>query len=467
MKSIIPSLNENLPIPLYLQLYEYIKNEIIAGNILPNEKLPSLRGLSKVLNLSITTVESAYNQLVVEGYISSRPQSGYYVNSISIAHAHYSDSESNENEDLIFSSKETADHKYYDLSCFDFVKWKKCINKIVNEYPHLLLEESSPQGEEALRLQISRYVYQSRGVKCVPDQIIIGAGTQQIMGLLCLVLNMMGMRYIGFEDPGYLPVRKVFLDRGFDISYISIEKNGINLSDLRNSLCTAVYVSPSNQFPMGYVMPIAKRYELLEWAYENNGIIIEDDYDSELRYFGKPVSALQGLDKKEKVVYLGSFSSTLFPSIKISYMILPKPMMNICKTVISSYNQTCSKTEQLTLALYMKKGMYQTNIKKIRKQYSQKAYLTTDCINKTMAGFVKILNNTSGIHMLIEVKSKKSAEELCCEALRLGIETVPITKYTMKNYENSGNCVLIMYYTRIPLKDIPKAIEELSKIWKN
>ena len=466
MKAIIPDLNFQSTKPLYLQLYTYMKDAILESSIKPAEKLPSLRALSKGLGLSLTTIELAYNQLLVEGYISSRPQSGYYVNQISAGmgtNTHVR----NVNDDahpLFNNFSSTAENYYFDLSCFDFIKWKKCMNKVLTEYSHLLLREGDSKGETALRYEISKYVYQSRGVICTPEQIVIGAGTQQIMGQLCNILSKMGVKHVAVEEPGYLPVRNIFRDRDFAITPVSVGKEGINIFKLPSNIRSAVYVSPSNQFPTGYVMPIGKRYKLLEWANSNNSIIIEDDYDSELRYFGKPVPSLQGLDHNQRVVYLGSFSSTLFPSIKISYTILPPTMAQIFDAVGGDYTQTCSKSEQLTLAIYMEKGLYQTNIKKLRTLYSQKLQAVISSLNKYGAGFISPINSSSGINMLINVESQKPSTTLCQEARTLGIYTLPITTYTEEISPSS--VTLIFYYNQIPLKDIEQAIMGLIQKWK-
>lgn len=469
MKAIIPNFQIDSATPLYLQLYHYIKTDILDGSILPLEKLPSLRNLSKSLDLSLTTIELAYNQLLVEGYIYSRPQSGYFANQIS---AGMGSVRKDENADLyenipLEQSDLLSDFEkngYFDMSCFDFVKWKKCINQVLTEYPHLLLREGDSKGEKALRLEISKYVYQSRGVICTPDQIVIGAGTQQIMGQLCTILIKMGLKHVTVEEPGYLPVRNIFRDRDFAITSVPVGKEGISISKLPANIRSAVYVSPSNQFPTGYVMPIGKRYELLDWAMKNDSIIIEDDYDSELRYFGKPIPSLQGLDHNQRVIYLGSFSSTLFPSIKISYMVLPSNMAAIFDTFQGDYTQTCSKTEQLTLAIYMSKGLYQTNIKKLRTLYSQKLQSVLSFLNKCGDGFIRPINSSSGVNMLIRVKSKKMAALLCQEAKELGISALPITTYTEAPTE--ATATLIFYYNQIPLKDMESALNSLIEKWK-
>jgi len=469
MKAIIPNFRSDSVTPLYLQLYHYIKTSILEGSILPLEKLPSLRNLSRTLDLSLTTIELAYNQLLVEGYIYSKPQSGYFVNQISAGMGSVrkdGDADLQENIPLQQSDllSDFEKNGYFDMSCFDFVKWKKCINQVLTEYSHLLLREGDSKGEKALRLEISKYVYQSRGVICTPDQIVIGAGTQQIMGQLCTILIKMGMKHVTVEEPGYLPVRNIFRDRDFAITSVSVGKEGISISKLPANIRSAVYVSPSNQFPTGYVMPIGKRYELLDWAMENDSIIIEDDYDSELRYFGKPIPSLQGLDHNQRVIYLGSFSSTLFPSIKISYMVLPSNMAAIFDTFRGDYTQTCSKTEQLTLAIYMSKGLYQTNIKKLRTLYSQKLQSVLSFLNKWGAGFILPINSSSGVNMLIRVKSKKTAALLCLEAQELGISTLPITTFTEAPAESTAT--LIFYYNQIPLEDMEPALKSLIEKWK-
>lgn len=317
MKPIILNAKEESSKSLYLQIYDNIKNQILSGEAAADEKLPSLRALSRTLGVSITTTELAYNQLQVEGYIVSRPQSGYYVARILSVHegGRTETPSDREHPQIIYDIHDyTLEGSPYlhDLSCFDFNKWKKCTSKVFNEYSHLLLFESDPQGEAALRFEISKYIYNSRGVTASPDQIVIGAGTQQITSQLSRILLKMGIRHVSLESPGYLPVQRQFADGGFTLSHIPVGREGIEIGRLPVNIPSAVYVSPSNQFPTGAVMPVGRRYELLDWARSNRSIIIEDDYDSELRYFGKPVPALKGLDESGHVVYLGSFSSTLF-----------------------------------------------------------------------------------------------------------------------------------------------------------
>ena len=454
MKAIIPNIESNSSTPYYLQLYSYLKEAILSGEISADEKLPSLRLLSKNLKLSMTTVGLAYDQLSVEGYIYSRPQAGYYACNIR-------KSSSDKGRDTIppleVSMNQNPPSEYYDMDCFAFSKWKKCMNKVLTDFAPQLFFESDPQGELALRAEIAKYLYLSRGVVCQPDQIVIGAGIQQITGQLATLLTKMSIDLVAVEDPGYLPVNNIFRDRGFALNPVEVGTDGIAIEKLPSNIRSAVYVNPSNQVPSGAVMPVGRRYQLLEWAAQNNSIIIEDDYDSELRYFGKPIPALQGLDSSETVVYLGSFSATLFSSIKISYMVLPPGMARLFQSIRGDYTQTCSKTEQLTLALFMESGYYQTHIKKIRNLYSQKLqsvtkYLSTD--------FTRVKNTYSGLNVIVEVSSSKDIDILTSESKAVGINAVPVIT-SMKSK------TLILYYNQIPLSEIPHAIDELLAKWRN
>ncbi len=459
MKPIYINQNDSNKKFLYLQLYDIIKQRILTGEMKSGEKLPSLRTLSKDLGISITTSELAYNQLLVEGYISSRPKSGYYIAEISPSPSHAKVS-----APLSEISGFTFEPSAYisDPSCFDFVKWKKCSARVFNDYTDQLLFESDPQGEPILRFEISKYLYSSRGVTASPEQIVIGAGTQQITSHLSRILIKMGLRLVCLEEPGYLPVQSMFRDAGFTISHIPVASDGIEIAKLPANIQSAVYVNPSNQFPTGAVMPVGRRYELLDWAAQNNSIIIEDDYDSELRYFGKPVPALQGLDNRSCVVYLGTFSSTLFPAVKISYMVLPEKMAQIFRSIKHEYTQTCSKAEQLTLAFFMEDGHYYTGIRKLRSLYSQKLQAALSAFSAHGGGIASPIDTHSGINLTVKVRSRKKAEQLCEEAKSLGLQMVPLSEIT--DQETSA---LIFYYSRLPLERIEPLIKGLIELWRS
>ena len=472
MKALFPVFDETRKTPYYIQLYSYIKDAILTGEMAEGEKLPSLRSLAASTGLSTTTVEQSYNQLLVEGYVTSRPQSGYYVSKV-FAHKRQSvpavsDILLQEVSTLEEPSSSNSIVMQYDPECFDFNKWKKCMNRILNDYSPALFFESDPQGEEGLRTEISRYLYTSRGVSCSPDRIIIGAGTQQITNHLATLLRRQGVEHVALEDPGYMPVRNTFRDRGFAITSVEVHRDGLAIEKLPANIRTAAYVSPSNHAFTGSVMPVGRRYELINWAEANDSYIIEDDYDSELRYFGKPIPALRSLENGDRVVYLGSFSSTLFAAVKISYMVLPAAMARDFSTIAGDYSQTCSKLEQLTLAMFMETGHYQTHIKKLRKLYAQKLSVVTDVFTRKASDFVSVANTSSGINVILEITSPKPAEELKKDAENLGIPAVSAADSpeagTMPG--NREKTTLILYYNQIPLSNIPDTIERLAAAWR-
>ena len=458
MKAILPTIDETRRKPYYLQLYDYISEAIVRGDILEGEKLPSLRNLAKSTGLSITTIEQCYNQLLVEGYIFSKAQSGYYVSKVfphsettvpvekGLSVPQYSDMQSAlADEPKVFR---------HDPGCFDFNKWKKCMNKILTEYSSTLFFEGDPQGESVLRREIARYLYISRGVSCSPEQIIIGAGTQQITNHLATILRKLGIEHVSLESPGYLPVRNIFRDRGFSITDVVVADDGLVIEKLPANVRTAAYLSPSNNMFTGAVMPVGRRYELLKWAKANDSYIIEDDYDSELRYFGKPIPALKSLENSDRVIYLGSFSSTLFAAVKISYMVLPAEMARLFSSMAADYSQTCSKLEQLTLALFMETGNYRTHIKKLRNLYSQKLDLVTDTLDQIASDFIEVRNSSSGMNIVLKVTSSKSSEQLKKEAESLGL---PISVLE--------DDLFIFYYNQLPLAEIPDLLKSLAALW--
>lgn len=471
MKPFVSIEKGNSDASIYIQLYRHIKSEILGGTLQVGEKLPSLRKLAQESDISVTTVGQAYEQLLTEGYIISRPQSGYYVAEIptaAITKKDQSASASPEFDDFTFDRGKFL----YDLDTFDFLKWKKCNARVLTEYADMLLFESDVQGEPALRFEICKYLYSSRGVSASPEQVVIGAGSQQLTSHLARILSRMGIDMICTEDPGYLPIQNVFRDSGFGIAKIPVTENGIMIEKLPVNIPSAVYVSPANQFPTGSVMPIGVRYKLLEWARDNGSIILEDDYDSELRYLGKPIPALKGLDESDCVVYFGSFSATLFPAIKISYMILPEKMVRIFNSIKADYTQTCSKAEQLTLALFMEDGYYYTNIKKLRKLYAQKL----DCAENAFLScpFVDVINTKSGLNMMLAVHSEKSPKELCSIGKAMGLRIYPLEHLEKTNVGSETEATdknkkrfLIFYFNQIPLDKIDSCIHDLVKAWRS
>ena len=471
---------------LYVQLYEHLKRELSEGRISTGERLPSLRGMADSLGISVTTVKLAYDQLIAEGYLLSRPQSGYYAASGAGVSAG-TEPGSGSSEDSRSESKAGSDLITEPFNCdpetFDFVKWKKCMASVLNDSPEQLLTGADRQGEPALREEIAKYLYQSRGVICTQRQIVISAGTQQLTSHIARILKLMAIGHVSVEDPGYMPVRSIFRDWGFSLSCIPVREDGIAIEKLPANIRTAVYVCPQNQFPTGVVMPIGRRRRLLEWAESNDSIIIEDDYNSELRYSSRPIPALQGLDQGRRVVYIGSFSSTLFPAVRISYMVLPHCMVDLYSRISENYDQTCSKTEQLTLAEFMKRGYYSTNLKHVRKLYSRKQQEALAAVREygSDGGFITAENTQSGINITLRLDTHvrvitegrpgrnrsdeiqhELAERLVKAAAHAGAKVRDI-----EQLDHDGRVYLIFSYSQIPLDEVRPAVRAMIAAFKS
>ena len=470
---------------LYAQLYDHLKREITEGRIATGERLPSLRSMAEDLGVSITTVRTAYDQLMVEGYLVSRPQSGFYTaqgaGTLEKSRKEETRSERSVSPDMSTGENRpaAADNPFrFDPESFDFVKWKKCMTSVLNETPELLLTEGDRQGEPALREEIAGYVYKARGVVCTQDQVVISAGTQQLTSHLARILKMMDIVHVSVEDPGYMPVRSIFRDWGFSMSCIPVREDGIQIERLPANIRTAVYVCPQNQFPTGALMPISRRRQLLEWEEVNDSIIIEDDYNSELSYTGMPVPALQGIDNSGRVVYLGSFTSTLFPAVRISYMVLPQKMVGLYDSIRKYYDQTCSKTEQLTLAEFMKRGYYYTNLRRVRKLYAAKLQEALAAIRESGGdgSFLSAENTQSGINIILRLNThtrvisegkggaarsaeirREMAERLVSSAAEAGIKVRDI-----EQLDQDGQMYLVFYYNQIPMDRIRDAVRTIA-----
>lgn len=368
--------------PLYLQLYGSIKENIENGNISNHSKLPSIRKFSEDLSISRTTVENAYNQLCAEGYINNVPQKGYYVQASvykpqkDIAAAGEKKPENNAD----FSLKYDFTGKSVDIGNINLKLWKKYIRNILN-CDYLITSYGHPQGEEELRAALSRYSYSVRGVCASKEDIVIGAGTQPLLYLICGLIRGYGDT-VAMEGIGFTHAEQVFNDCGLKTVRIESDSDGINPDSLSKSNAKILLINPSGNLYTGKTIKMNRRMELIKWARDNECIIIEDDYNGELRYSTRPIPAMQGYGK-ENVIYLGSFSKLLLPSVRISYIRLPELLMDKYRSNMSKYNQTASKIEQLALGKYIKDGQLERHLRKLRKLYSEKSQRLENAVKNT------------------------------------------------------------------------------------
>ncbi len=394
---------------LYIQLYEYIKSEITSGLLRPDSKLPSIREASLSLNLSKTTIENAYSQLVAEGYIENSPKRGYFVCDLSDYNFEIN---AEPYKNLISSTKETEYiNDGVDRDSFDTSTWKRLYNKVISDESTNIYNSGSIQGEKALREEIANFVNTMRGGHTSPEQVIVGAGVQYLLGILIGIIKE-NYNTVAVEKPGFNKAEFIFEDYMFNVRHIAITDNGFPVDELRKSDARLIYISPSHQYPLGTIMSVNKRMELLEWAYKNNGLILEDDYDSMIRYGGMPIPCLQGLDKNDCVVYLGSFSKMLLPALRISFMVIPKKLLEKYNSIKSRHTQSTSKIDQLVLASFMKEGHMVKHLRKIKRIYRKKNLLLTSSLKNTFADKLEIINSDSGLHIVCEAKTLKTEEKL-------------------------------------------------------
>jgi GntR family transcriptional regulator / MocR family aminotransferase len=443
-------------VPLYQQLYLAIKAAIEAGHLAKGGKLPSIRKLSQDLNLSCTTVEAAYQQLCVEGYLCSKPQRGYFVLTALR-------SGSGQQKPPMVSMLPT--HKPYiaynfgsdcvDSENIDIKIWRRHIRDVLNRQ-EVIASYGEHQGERALREALSSYSYGVRGVVATPEQIVIGAGTQPLLSILCGLLNGVGSR-VAMEEPGFLQAEQVFADCGIKVIHLPVDDSGISMKALKDCGAKLVFVSPSNRIQTGASIPMNRRFELLEWARETGSILIEDDYNGELRYKARPIPAMQGMGDGQNVVYLGSFSKLLLPSVRVGYMVLPPKLLERYGARANRYNQTASKIEQLALSRYVKDGQLERQLRKLRKLYAMKSAILIEALENAFGSQIKILLQETPLCLVLTIKTKKTSQELCTLAEQNGVRIMPVNDDIPK---------VMLGFAGIPLEQIQPAVDALKAAWR-
>ncbi|OAA90438.1 PLP-dependent aminotransferase family protein [Clostridium ljungdahlii] len=460
--------------PLYIQIYECYKKAILEGTLKRGERLESIMQLKNRLCISRNTVQGAYDQLLCEGYIYSKGGSGYYVEVIE------DQIKTAQKENIPLKLKPLKsihiDDKVYpynfkpgsvDRKSFPFAIWRKIEQSLMKKENIDILTYSDPRGEFELRSQIASYVKSSRGVICSPDQIIIGAGTQTLMAVLCDLFSESCNKNIAFEEPGFSAVRKVFEWYGYNIEPIELIQVGMNIEKLETLKVTPefIYVTPSNQHPLGMSMPVSNRIKLLNFISKARGYIIEDDYDSEFRYNVNPIPSLQSLDSEDRVIYLGTFSKTLFPGMHVGYMILPENVMNLFIEKGSFINQTASKIHQLTIAEFMKEGLFETHLRKMRNIYAKKQQFLINCIKQQFGEDVVIYGERAGVNIALQVKNSLNELELINRALENGVKVYPISFYYFDQGNYKEDNMVFMGYGHLSFDNMQSGIKLLKKAW--
>lgn len=416
-------------ISLYEQIYDSIKEDILSGKLTHGEKLPSKRSISEKLRVSLITVENAYAQLIAEGYVKAAERSGYYVN--------YSGGT------VILPSKPPIQRTLEPIrqtdavsnDLFPFSVWTRLMRSVILEKGTAMLKPVAPNGAEELRIAISDYLYRARGVYAQPEQIIIGAGTDYLYNLLIQLLG----RDLCFavEDPGYDKLSKIYAANKVKSVSIPLDEQGMSCRELIKSNADVAHISPAHHYPTGIIMPISRRSELMKWAEQGSRYIIEDDYDSEFRWSGRPVPTMFGMDTAQKVIYINTFSLTIAPSVRISYMVLPEKLAGLWHDNLGFYSCSVPAFEQYTLARFISGGYFERHINRMKKHFRAVREVVLALSEKL--GGTDIREENAGLHFLM-----KADAEIISKLEKCGVVIRPLCEYYSD--KTSGRGLYVVSY---------------------
>ena len=451
--------------PLYEQLYNYIMREIESGKIAPGEKLPSKRALSAHLKISVVTVETAYSILAAEGYIYSVPGSGFYAENIpgrsggEAAQPVILKPAPPKREYAVDFSTNRAD-----TSLFPFSVWAKLSREILSAGGEELLNSCSGKGAYCLRQAIADYLRSFRGLTVHPEQIVVGAGSEYLTGLLIQLLGR--DRCYGVEDPGYVKTHRVFSANCSKVLPIAVDGSGARLDSLTAQGIQAAHITPSHHFPLGTVMPAARRHEILAWACASpDRYIIEDDYDSDFRLYGRPVPTLQSLDRSSKVVYLNTFTKSLAPSMRIGYMVIPPELLERFGEKLGFYACTVPVFEQLILAEFLKRGYFERHVSRLRKLYlSRREHFVKALEDSPLSGILEVKSSSGGTHLLLRATNGLGERELVERAAGEGVRVYGLSEYYSFG-SNPDEARVIAGYSGMSAQNISRGIAALERAW--
>lgn len=455
---------------LYHQLYEKLKEIILEGQLKANEKLPSKRTLAEQLDISLNSVTNAYEQLLAEGYIYTIERKGYFVETITKFIENNNLSHNNLPSDLkeTFTEKNgwlSLSHMTSDISTFPFKKWLKCEQTAIESYQNNLSDMMHPQGPYILRKTICQMIGFTRGVVCEPEQIVISAGTQ------LLVQQLMMMQTYGtvfaMENPGYARVHNLVRKMKFEVLPISLDEQGINMAEIKASRANFVYVTPSHQFPTGRIMPISRRIELLNWAAQGDDrYIIEDDYDSEFKYETGSIPSLQSLDRNHRVIYMGTFSKTMLPGLRISYMVLPPELLREYLSVHADSMQSGNSTMLYSLHYFIKSGEYAKHVKMMNHKYESKRKVLVKELTNRFQDRIRIADIPAGLHFLAHFQTDKSYQEIEERVAKQKLEIYTLRRFMLKkDVDESNQKDLVIGFANLKEENISEAVERLYRVF--
>ena len=424
----------------YYSLYSCIRGDILAGKLKSGDRLPSKRQMAENLSVSVITVQNAYDQLLAEGYIYSKERSGYFVAEVNADYYGRRDipparEERREEYKVDFVKGSTL------FEMFPFSVWSRLMRGVLSDCGEHLLERVPCDGDAELKRAIASYLYRARAIDIDPRYIVMGAGAEYLYGI---AVQLLGRENIfAVENPGYGKIYSSYLLNGAQVECISVTDTGIDCGEVERSGAKIVHFSPSHQFPTGAVTPVAERLRLIRWAEDNDGYIIEDDYDSEFRLVGKPLQCAHNLCP-DRVIYMNTFSKSLAPSMRMGYMVLPPKLYEKYLKLFGQSACVVPLFEQKTLAKMLDGGYFERHIARLKNRYRQVRAAIYDKV-KELPFPAEIKDTGSGLHLLIRFPSAKSDKEIKERAKQSGINIKCLSDYLLSSAPVPDKCAIINY----------------------
>ncbi len=449
---------------IYTSLYENIKKDIERGEIKSGEKLPSKRQLAEHLKISVISVQNAYTQLLAEGYIYSKERSGYYVCELPKLY-HMIESMDEDTDEPPKNNYELSLYKNsVGVNKFPFATWAKIMRKVISDNYDSLFNTTDNMGALELRLAIKEYLYHERGMKVNHNNILIGSGTQY---LYSIIIKLLGRENVfGTENPCYQNIPKTYHLENIKTIPVGLDEKGALLDEKTKELINILHISPNHQFPTGIVMPYERRIDILNWAYEKSDrYIIEDDYDSEFRFIDKPIPSIYHMDTFGKTIYMNTFSKTIAPSLRISYLVLPSNLAKKFRDEFNFITNTVPSFEQYTLAKFIKDGYFERYIKKMNKYYKTLRSEIIQIIEESsLNDYITIKEQNAGVHFAMKLKTKKKDMELKKLASDRGLKMIFMSEFSKDNVDTST--VIFSYYD-FEYNELSKIIDIIKEIIKS
>lgn len=464
MELLIP-LDSRSKKPLYEQIYSHIRAEIRNGSLKAGERLPSTRVLAEHLKVSRSTTQMAYDQLLAEGYMEARPCRGYFVSHLEelVETGATGTGEMETTVEPNAGWRVDFSPRGIDLDSFPYHVWRKLSRNTLVDDNKEMFHSGNHQGEPGFREAIRSYLHSARGVNCSPEQIIVGAGSEYLLMLLSQILE--GRHVIAMENPTYKQAYRVFQSLGYEVCPVEMDANGMEPELLAECGANVAYVMPSHQFPTGIVMPVGRRQELLKWAQEApDRYIIEDDYDSEFRYRGKPIPALQGMDRNGRVIYLGTFSKCIAPAIRVSYLVLPPSLLVRYRSQTSFYASTVSRIDQNILYQFLSGGHFERHLNRMRAIYKTKHDLLLEQVEPLRKQF-EIRGEHAGLHILLTSRNGVPEEALIRKAAEAGVRVYGLNSYFIRPEHNHRPSTVVLGYASLSEEQIVDGIHLLKTCW--